>query len=109
LRVTSGGDTSRVEQNAIVKANHADGDHARFRSDSVDEIVRTDEAIARRNNFQDDAFARFHGLPGGVLKWKLALAVRISSPGFPSKAVGHSLHSRACAGGQRDLFVFAAN
>jgi hypothetical protein len=72
LRVTRSGDARGIEQHGVVKAHEAHGDHARSRSHGGEKIVRGDEAFAGRDNSQHDAFACFHGFPGGVLHGEFA-------------------------------------
>jgi len=75
------GDTRRCRANAhVLPMSTSAAEACAFRSYGSDEIVRTDEAIARRNNFQDDAL---RALPW-VSTWRTGaetqvLAVRISS------------------------------
>jgi len=72
------------------QTNHTDGDHARFRSYGSDEIVAAMKR-SRGATISGRCLARFHGFPGGVLKRKFALVVRISSPGFHVSR-SHRLH-----------------
>src|SRR5258707_5322183 len=109
LRVARSGETRGVEQHAIIEAHEADRDYARSWRDGSDEVIGGEEAYARRDNLQHDAFAGFHRFPGGVLQREFALGGKDFVARFPGESVRNRGHAGAGAGGQRNFFGFAAD
>ncbi len=99
----------RIQQRAVVVSHHAHGNKPRSRSHRGDKIVRRDKPLARRNNFQFQAFAFLHRFPSCILQRKLALCGDNLVARLPRQRVRNRCHTRARPAGQRNLFRFSAD
>src|SRR5260370_8236084 len=87
-----------MEQYTITETHQTYRDHARFRSHGGEKVVGGDEALPRRNHFHHDAFARFHRLPGGLLKREFTLGGEKFVSRFPSEHVRSLKNTHRSAG-----------
>ena len=97
-----------IEQRSVVVAHHAHGDQSRPWSHRGDQIIRGDEPVARRNNFQLQPLAFLHRFPCRELQRELALCRDDFVARLPRQRVRDCRYARACSAGQRNLFRFAA-
>ena len=103
LRAAGFADARGVEQDAVVEAHEAERDEASFGREGGDDVVGVEKTVARFHNFQHDAFALFHRLPGGELQREFEDGGDDFVAGLPVEAVGDAGHAGACAGGEGDV------
>src|SRR5579864_5586693 len=103
LRVAGGTDSRGVQQSPVVIAHQARRDDSGSRRQRINQVIRCDKAVARRNDSESDALAFFHGLPGRILQRKFALRRDDLVARLPLEAVRHGGSAGACSRSDSDL------